>query len=68
MVIQMVLPSSDRYALILVAWFLRLDGLTALQYPNKPPAPNMRVQNETLQVLQSAAFKEALQRWEADYL
>ena len=64
----MVLPSTDRYAVFLVAFFAKLDGYAELTRPHKPPAPDLRHGNETLQNLRSAAHKEALQRWEIDYL
>ena len=64
----MVLPSTDRYALCLVACFAMLDGYAELKRPDKPPAPDKLVSNETLQDLRSAAYEEALQRWKIDYL
>ena len=63
----MVLPSTDRYALCLVAWFATLDGYAELKRPGKPPAPDQRVSDGTLQVLRNAACEEALQRWKIDY-
>ena len=64
----MVLPATDRYALLLVAFFVKLNGYAELMRPRKPPAPNLRDGNETLQNSRSAAYEEALKRWEIDYL
>ena len=56
----MVLPLTDRYALILVAFFVMLDGYAELKRPHKQPPPDLRDGNETLQNLRSAAYEEAL--------
>ena len=63
----MVLPATDGYALLLVAFFAKLNEYAELTYPRKPPAPNLRV-NEWLQNSRRAAYEEALKRWESDYL
>ena len=64
----MVLPSNDRYALCLVAFFAMLDGYAELKRPGKPPAPDQRVSNVTLQDLRSNAYEETLQRTVEDRL
>ena len=65
---KMVLPSNDRYALCLVAFFAMLDGYAELKRPHKPPPPDLRDGNETLQNLRSAAHEVALERWKIEYL
>ena len=64
----MGLPSTDCYAVLLVAFFAKLDACDEFTRPHKPPTPNLRVKNETLKNLRSAAHEEALQRWEIYYL
>ena len=61
--------ASDRslYALLLAAFFAKLNEYAELTYPRKPPAPDW-VSNERLQNSRSAAYEEALKRWESDYL
>ena len=63
----MVLPATDCYAVLLAAFFVRLDGYAELTHPRKPPAPKW-VSNERLQNSRSAAYEEALKRWKIDYL
>ena len=64
----MVLPATDRYAVLLVAFFAKLDGYAELMRPHKPPAPDQQVSNERLQNSRNAAYEKAVERWKIDYL
>ena len=67
----MVLPATDCYAVLLAAFFVKLDGYAELTHPpkpRKPPVPDQQVSNERLQNSRSAAYEEALKRWESDYM
>ena len=59
----MGLPSADCYAVALVLFFTQLDVYDEFKRPGRPPAPDLRVGDEPLKNLRSAAHKEALQRW-----
>ena len=54
----MVLPSIDCYAVILVAFFAKLDGYAEFTRPHKPPAPDLRDGNETLQNYKALLIKK----------
>ena len=64
----MVLPATDGYALFLVAFFVQLNGYAELTRPRRPSAPDLRDCDEWLQNSRSAAYEEALKRWEIGYL
>ena len=64
----MGLPSTDCYAFALFTFFAQLDLHDEFTRPGRPPAPDLRVGDEPLKNLRSAAHKEALQRWEIHYL
>ena len=64
----MVLPKTDCYAVLLVAFFVKLDGYAELTRPHKPPAPDQQVSNGRLQNSRSAAYEEVLKRWKIDCL
>ena len=63
-----MLPKTDCYAVLLVAFFVKLDGYAELTRPHKPPAPDQQVSNGRLQNSRSAAYEEVLKWWEIDYL
>ena len=63
----MGLPSTDCYAFALFTFFAQLDLHDEFTRPGRPPAPDLRVGDEPLKNLRSAAHKEALQRWEIHY-
>ena len=64
----MVLLSTDDYALCLLAFFAALDGYAQLKRPERPPAPDPRDGDETLQNLRSVAYEQAIERWKIEYL
>ena len=65
---DMVLLSTDGYALCLLAFFATLDGYAQLKRPERPPAPDPRDGDETLQNSRSAAYEQAIERWKIEYL
>ena len=64
----MVLPATDRYAVLLVAFFVKLNGYAELTRPRRPPAPDLRDGDKRLQNSRSAAYEEAVERWKINYL
>ena len=64
----MVLPATDLYALLLVAFFVQLNGYAELTRPRRPPPPDLRGCDECLQNSRSAAYEEAVERWKINYL
>ena len=65
---DMVLLSTDGYALCLLAFFATLDEYAQLKRPERPPAPDPRDGDETLQNLRSVAYEQAIERWKIEYL
>ena len=63
-----MLLSTDDYALCLLAFFAALDGYAQLKRPERPPAPDPRDGDETLQNLRSVAYEQAIERWKIEYL